>query len=158
MSAPETRAERIEKALLEVLPLAEEQLRYVPATHESREPLERARAALSLPPDAPALYVIFDGPPDHDAGRFVEVETDSGRSVSVGEWSEYADHPGLWRLGPFYAYDGGSEVQSLKARIEVLEAALRIAADIPPTGTYAQLLAALDRVQREASAALGAAS
>jgi hypothetical protein len=47
------------------------------------------------------LYVVFDGPPSHDAGRFVEVETIDGKGVSVGKWEEQVD--GLWRLGPFYA-------------------------------------------------------
>lgn len=49
-----------------------------------------------LPED---LFVIFDGPPSHESGRFVEVETADGRSVSAGEWRERA--AGLWSLGPF---------------------------------------------------------
>ena len=43
-----------------------------------------------------AIYIVFDGPPAHDGGRFVEVETDDGRSVSIGQWSERAD--GQWAL------------------------------------------------------------
>ena len=43
-----------------------------------------------------AINIIFDGPPDHESGRFVEVETDDGRSVRVGEWIE-RDY-GLWAL------------------------------------------------------------
>jgi hypothetical protein len=46
--------------------------------------------------EAPPINIIFDGPPSHDAGRFVEVETDDGRSVNVGEWKERPD--GLWAL------------------------------------------------------------
>ncbi|TDW95370.1 MULTISPECIES: hypothetical protein [Kribbella] len=43
-----------------------------------------------------AINVIFDGPPAPDAGRFVEVEDDRGRSLSIGEWIERPD--GLWAL------------------------------------------------------------
>lgn len=49
---------------------------------------------------AEPLYVIFDGPPSHESGRFVEVETGDGRSVRAGEWEERPD--GLWSLGPLY--------------------------------------------------------
>jgi len=45
---------------------------------------------------AEALNVIFDGPPGPTAGRFVEVETDDGRSVRAGEWIKRDD--GLWSL------------------------------------------------------------
>jgi hypothetical protein len=42
------------------------------------------------------INVIFDGPPSHISGRFVEVETDDGKSISVGEWIEKSD--GFWAL------------------------------------------------------------
>ena len=42
------------------------------------------------------INIIFDGPPSHIAGRFVEVETDDGNSINVGEWIERED--GLWAL------------------------------------------------------------
>jgi len=34
------------------------------------------------------INIIFDGPPDHDAGRFVEVETDDGKSINAGTWHQ----------------------------------------------------------------------
>jgi len=43
-----------------------------------------------------AINIIFDGPPDHDAGRFVEVETDDGKSINVGEWIKREE--GVWVL------------------------------------------------------------
>ncbi len=54
------------------------------------------------------VYVIFDGPPSHESGRFVEVETENGKSVSVGKWENYSGK--YWRLGPLYAKptDSGS--------------------------------------------------
>jgi len=44
----------------------------------------------------PAINIIFDGPPSHESGRFVEVETDDRRSIGVGQWIERED--GLWAL------------------------------------------------------------
>jgi hypothetical protein len=40
--------------------------------------------------------VVFDGPPGPEAGRFVEVENDQGRSIRLGEWVERPD--GYWAL------------------------------------------------------------
>jgi len=42
------------------------------------------------------INIIFDGPPGSYAGRFVEVETDDGKSINVGEWIERKD--GFWAL------------------------------------------------------------
>lgn len=43
-----------------------------------------------------AINIVIDGPPSHNAGRFVEVETDDGRGISVGEWKQRED--GMWAL------------------------------------------------------------
>jgi hypothetical protein len=43
-----------------------------------------------------AINIVFDGPPTHEGGRFVEVETDDGRSMRIGHWSERPD--GNWVL------------------------------------------------------------
>jgi len=40
--------------------------------------------------------IVFDGPPGHESGRFVEVEDDQGRSIRHGEWVQRAD--GYWAL------------------------------------------------------------
>ena len=45
---------------------------------------------------AKPINIIFDGPPGPEAGRFVEVETDDGKSLNAGEWSQRTD--GLWSL------------------------------------------------------------
>lgn len=42
------------------------------------------------------LDVVFDGPPSHESGRFVEVEAPDGRSVCAGEWIDRGD--GMWAL------------------------------------------------------------
>ena len=42
------------------------------------------------------INIILDDAPDHESGRFVEVEDDDGRSISIGEWTERDD--GYWGL------------------------------------------------------------
>ena len=41
------------------------------------------------------INIIFDGPPGHESGRFVEVELDSGKSINAGEWIQKGE---LWYL------------------------------------------------------------
>ncbi|KKL07799.1 hypothetical protein LCGC14_2582410 [marine sediment metagenome] len=38
------------------------------------------------------INIIFDGPPGHESGRFVEVETDDGKSTNVGEWIQKGEY------------------------------------------------------------------
>lgn len=41
--------------------------------------------------------IVFDGPPEpEDAGRFVEVEDENGRSMNYGKWVKRED--GFWVL------------------------------------------------------------
>lgn len=42
------------------------------------------------------INIIFDGPPSHESGRFIEVETDDGKSINAGEWIDKQD--GTWAL------------------------------------------------------------
>jgi hypothetical protein len=49
------------------------------------------------------VFVVFDGPPSHQSGRFVELETRDGESVGGVNWehvSSFTDHTDTWRLGP----------------------------------------------------------
>ena len=41
------------------------------------------------------INILFDGPPGKDAGRFVEVETDDGKSINAGEWIQKGNY---WAL------------------------------------------------------------
>ncbi|TCO43581.1 hypothetical protein EV646_112158 [Kribbella antiqua] len=43
-----------------------------------------------------AINIVFDGPPAPEGGRFVEVETDDGHSISIGQWLQRSD--GNWAL------------------------------------------------------------
>ena len=56
------------------------------------------------------IHIIFDGPPSHESGRFVEVEDGHGKSINTGEWRERSD--GLWALVIPRPADAASE-QSL---------------------------------------------
>lgn len=38
-----------------------------------------------------AINIIFDAPPGPENGRFIEVETDDGRGIDIGEWIERPD-------------------------------------------------------------------
>ena len=40
--------------------------------------------------------IVFSGPPDHDAPRFIEVENDRGQSIAFGQWMQRPD--GSWVL------------------------------------------------------------
>jgi hypothetical protein len=42
------------------------------------------------------IRIVFDGPPAHESGRFVEVEDTEGQGLDAGEWHERDD--GLWEL------------------------------------------------------------
>lgn len=42
------------------------------------------------------IDIVFDGPPGPEAGRFVEVENDQGRSIRFGKWVQRPD--GYWVL------------------------------------------------------------
>jgi hypothetical protein len=43
-----------------------------------------------------AINIVFVGPPGPMAGRFIEVETDDGHSLRIGQWLERPD--GYWAL------------------------------------------------------------
>ncbi|AEQ20955.1 hypothetical protein E3_0420 [Rhodococcus phage E3] len=42
------------------------------------------------------IDIVFDGPPTHESGRFIEVEDETGASISFGEWVDRGD--GTWAL------------------------------------------------------------
>lgn len=66
----------------------------------SRAQVERALASAGGvdpgPPRSQTIDIVFDGPPGHQAGRFVEVENQQGASIRVGEWVHRPD--GYWVL------------------------------------------------------------
>ena len=55
---------------------------------------ERIRGGMATILGTVRLDVVFDGPPAHESGRFVECEVD-GKGVSAGKWVEDGE---FWRL------------------------------------------------------------
>lgn len=59
------------------------------------------------------IDIVFDGPPGHESGRFVEVENAEGRSVHVGEWLQRSD--GYWVLRIEQAADSQGPLRAERA-------------------------------------------
>jgi len=47
-------------------------------------------------PQGEPVDIVFDGPPSHEAPRFVEVESPPGKSIRFGKWLQRDD--GYWVL------------------------------------------------------------
>lgn len=80
--------------------------------------VEEFKAALRdlIPTPAKFIDIVFDGPPGPEAGRFVEVEDETGKSISVGEW--------LVQLNGFHALrihmpSDNSDVAAFQAKFDV---------------------------------------
>jgi uncharacterized protein YbdZ (MbtH family) len=92
------------KQVMEMALEALEELEYsytgTAISYPNSKGVEAAIAALkeAIKQKGEPVFVIFDGPPDHNAQRFVEVETADRKSVSVG-WEQYGDY---WKLGPLH--------------------------------------------------------
>ena len=50
---------------------------------------EKCQACIAKPK---FIDVVFDGPPSHESGRFIEVEKPSGQSVKCGEWIQRGEY------------------------------------------------------------------
>lgn len=74
------------------------------------------------------VFIVFDGPPSAQSGRFIEVENTHGASVQAGGWKERAD--GLWQLGPFVVLDGACITGEV--RRESAESCLEAEPGYPP--------------------------
>jgi hypothetical protein len=72
------------------------------------------------------MDIVFDGPPGPEAPRFIEVEDESGKGISPGEWLQRADGYWVLRLG-----------SSAGAREQAEE--MRAAARAEPQGIHVEL-------------------
>jgi len=67
------------------------------------------------------MCIVFDGPPSHESGRFVEVEDQDGKGQRVGEWRERED--GLWSLDiPDHKAEAAALRVKLADVLQILEA------------------------------------
>lgn len=48
--------------------------------------------------------IVFDGPPSHEGGRFIEVEDSAGRSINFARWVKRDDGYWVLRIKP-HIYD-----------------------------------------------------
>lgn len=55
------------------------------------------------------IQIRFDGPPGPEAGRFVEVEDASGKSIRIGDWKQDGDYWLLVMDDPRQARNQGIE-------------------------------------------------
>lgn len=95
------------------------------------------------------VYVVFDGPPSNESGRFVEVETKEQEGVGGIPWEKFASAirgpqgaPGntYWRLGPFFIPEEGDGGLAAKnpAAAEIQKLADFIIAEIPGEPSHNQ--------------------
>ena len=62
------------------------------------------------------IDIVFDGPPSHESGRFVEVENEHGASIRAGEWIDRGD--GLWALRIIEPFATNKSMDAALAEIE----------------------------------------
>ncbi|HEY4522757.1 MAG TPA: hypothetical protein VJK73_00080 [Candidatus Paceibacterota bacterium] len=65
------------------------------------------------------IDVVFDGPPSHKSGRFVEVENTRGASIKAGRWIDRGD--GFWALRILRQTNEGPIVAALREKLQVEE-------------------------------------
>ena len=80
------------------------------------------------------LYIVFDGPPGHQSGRFVEVENSDGEGLSGGEWKQAGE---FWRLGPVFS---AKAIDALTKQRDALRAALERALPVLKDAPAAEAL------------------
>lgn len=102
-----TRAEH-KKLYTAIIEMGEQARRWYNAdgTFTDMEPealIEKRKAAAvdlvnyeSLKARVRVIDIVFDGPPTHESGRFVEVENQVRASIKIGDWVDRGD--GTWAL------------------------------------------------------------
>ncbi len=76
-------------------------------------PVTVAQMSVSRRPVPPTVDIVFDGPPSHESGRFIEVEDSDGNSIKFGEWLKRPD--GYWVLRVSPGTEACSETIRLRA-------------------------------------------
>ena len=90
------------------------------------------------------IDIVFDGPPSHESGRFVEVETHEGKSISFGEWIHRDDGLTALRIP-----DSKALTTALDACGEALETMLRVYCDYEcDSPSHMQARAALEQAKK----------
>jgi hypothetical protein len=103
-----------------------------PAEHPADEMYRCIHDAITPAPAAEVtgerfIDIVFDGPPSHKSGRFVEVENSNGQSIRAGKWIDRGS--GLWALRISHpSPDAGRVPEAERAKIieECAEVADRV--------------------------------
>ncbi|MGP0047851.1 MAG: hypothetical protein ACLPZR_03240 [Solirubrobacteraceae bacterium] len=97
----------------------------------------------------PGIYIVFDGPPSHESGRFIETENEKGEGVGPEgvNWNQRED--GYWVLGPFLPVSEREQIRKTWGAAILAEVALRESANgaiAEGEGELARLRAQVDAV------------
>lgn len=76
----------------------------------------RIQNEVTMTTETKYVDVVFDGPPSHESGRFIELENDQGCSIRYGEWVHRAD--GYWVLR-LPVHDGMYDVQAFQQKFSI---------------------------------------
>ena len=105
------------------------------------------------------IDILFDGPPGPEAGRFVEVEDETGNSIGVGEW--IARNDGYWALRLPDHRALSAEVSDLEGEIAFLNGAAMAAkspmltAGVDPQHSLNCLILAIEESYEKSTPASG---
>jgi hypothetical protein len=67
-------------------------------SHPMRAELRELVGAYRTRANSPYIDIVFDRPPSHESGRFLEVEDSKGASIRVGEWVQRPDSYWVLRI------------------------------------------------------------
>jgi hypothetical protein len=111
-------------------------------------PTFAATAPAPQPEAVEFIDIVFDGPPEHASGRFVEVEDSNGRSIRFGSWVKRAD--GYWALRFAPAPPAGDGAR--EAALALLEDYVGVEDMLPPetAAKVIRLRSALDGAPKPA--------
>lgn len=76
------------------------------------------------------IDIVFDGPPEHESGRFVEVEDMAGKSIKSGKWVHREDSYWVLRIPDYRA--AITALAAAEARVRALTEALNYIAACCP--------------------------
>lgn len=105
-------------------------------------------APLAEGPRRRGSWIVFDGPPGPEPGRFVEVEDQDGRgAVGSREWRNEGE---LWALGPFDASPAAPVIEAIRSDWRFRELPNPRPPGPEADAAVAQLVATLARLEEEA--------
>ncbi|MDY0883611.1 hypothetical protein ACFPL7_15945 [Dongia soli] len=82
------------------------------------------------------IAIVFEGAPNHEGARFVQVENSQGESIRLGEWIKAADAVNdRWELRLFVTRENGKMILNPPSGDWISEEELRSIGAIPTDET-----------------------